>query len=127
MKASDEILAEMTRRLVAELQPEQIILFGSQAWGTPDEGSDVDLFIVMPDSHPVTRERVVAAQLCLGDLGIPKDVILRNRADVERFRPVAASLEALVYSLGRVLYDRSDEADRERLAHSGAAGFGSSA
>src|SRR5437764_10826033 len=107
MRVPEDILAEMTRRLVRELQPEQIILFGSQAWGTPDEGSDVDLFVVMPDGLPVTREQVVAAQLCLGDLGIPKDIILRNRAHVERFRPVAASLEALVYSLGRVLYDRS--------------------
>jgi len=32
-----ELLAEITRRLVAEFQPEQIILFGSHAWGTPNE------------------------------------------------------------------------------------------
>ncbi len=32
---SDEVLAEMTRRLVQQFQPEQIILFGSHAWGQP--------------------------------------------------------------------------------------------
>jgi predicted nucleotidyltransferase len=37
------LLEEMTRRLVAELQPERIILFGSYAWGAPTEDSDVDL------------------------------------------------------------------------------------
>ncbi len=55
MKAvSHELLAEMTRRLVAEFQPEQIILFGSHAWGTPNEDSDVDLLGLC---HRATRNR----------------------------------------------------------------------
>jgi len=39
-KVSDEI----ARRF----QPERIILFGSYAYGTPTEDSDVDLLVVMP-------------------------------------------------------------------------------
>ena len=31
------ILDEMVRRLVAEFQPQQIILFGSYAWGEPND------------------------------------------------------------------------------------------
>ena len=36
MKTIDpSLLEEITRRLVAEFEPEQIILFGSHAWGMP--------------------------------------------------------------------------------------------
>ena len=42
------VLDEMTRRLVAEFQPEQIILFGSHARGDAGKYSDVDLLVLMP-------------------------------------------------------------------------------
>ena len=33
--------------IVREFAPQQVILFGSYAYGTPTEASDVDLFVVM--------------------------------------------------------------------------------
>jgi predicted nucleotidyltransferase len=48
MRVSDEI----ARRF----QPERIILFGSYAYGTPTEDSDVDLLVVMPfQGQPITK------------------------------------------------------------------------
>ena len=41
---------EITHRLENEFQPEEIILFGSHAWGTPDEDSDLDLLVIVPQS-----------------------------------------------------------------------------
>ena len=35
-------------KIAEQFQPERIILFGSYAYGTPNEDSDVDLLIVMP-------------------------------------------------------------------------------
>jgi len=32
---TDKVIAEVTRRIIAELDPEEVILFGSYAWGTP--------------------------------------------------------------------------------------------
>lgn len=34
--------------IVQEFAPLQVILFGSYAYGTPTEDSDVDLLVVMP-------------------------------------------------------------------------------
>ena len=34
---------EMIQRLVDEFKPETIYLFGSNAWGSPEAGSDIDL------------------------------------------------------------------------------------
>jgi predicted nucleotidyltransferase len=47
-------LDEIVRRLVAEYQPETIILFGSYAYGEPTEDSDIDLHIIME-----TTERAI--------------------------------------------------------------------
>ena len=45
--------------IVREFAPLQIILFGSYAYGTPREYSDVDLLIVLPDSTSETRKREI--------------------------------------------------------------------
>ena len=43
--------------IVREFAPLRIILFGSYAYGTPKEYSDVDLLVVMPGSKSGTRKR----------------------------------------------------------------------
>ena len=66
------LLQEITERLVKEFQPEEIILFGSYAWGTPDKDSDLDLLIVVSDSDlsPARRAspQVVNIALEIADL-----------------------------------------------------------
>ena len=36
-QVTQDTLNEITRRLVATYQPEQVVLLGSHAWGKPDE------------------------------------------------------------------------------------------
>ena len=98
------MLREITRRLVAEFQPEEIILFGSHAWGTPDEGSDVDLLVIVTDSEVRPTERAVRAYRCLRGVNVAKDILVKTRAEVERFRNVRASLESRILERGKVLY-----------------------
>jgi len=45
-----ETLEEIIQRLVEGLQPEQIILFGSYAYGQPTSASDLDIMIIVSDS-----------------------------------------------------------------------------
>ena len=92
------LLEEMTRRLVAEFQPEEIYLFGSHAWGTPSADSDLDLFVVVPAS------RGQRAQVALMELAVAKDVLVRTRAEVERLRHVPASLTRQILQQGRRIY-----------------------
>jgi predicted nucleotidyltransferase len=101
---SRELREEITRRLVAELQPEQIILFGSHAWGTPHEDSDVDLLVVMPDDAEPVAETDYRARAALCDLGISKDILVRTRAQLQWYGRVPASLERAILDRGVVLY-----------------------
>ena len=50
-KATDELLQGIVDRLVSEYQPEKIFLFGSHAYGRPDEDSDLDLLVIKDSSE----------------------------------------------------------------------------
>ncbi len=50
------VLAEITNILAQEYQPEQIILFGSYARGTPHQDSDIDL-LVIKDTDETPEQR----------------------------------------------------------------------
>ena len=45
--------------IVREFSPLQVMLFGSYAYGTPREHSDVDLLVVMPVAKPETRRQEI--------------------------------------------------------------------
>ncbi len=112
-----ELLDELTRRLVEAFQPEEIILFGSHAWGSPDRGSDIDVMVIVATSDLSEYERTVAAHRCLSGLAIAKDVIVRTRAEFDDLCTVRGSLEDKIASQGEVLYDRRQEAPPPQLAN----------
>ncbi|PKO22285.1 MAG: DNA polymerase III subunit beta [Chloroflexi bacterium HGW-Chloroflexi-1] len=117
---SKDLLNEITRRLVAEFHPELVILFGSHAWGEPGKDSDLDLMVIVSPSDLSEYERAVRGHACLSGLGVPKDVIVKTRAEFDFFRGVRASLEYRIAERGRVLYERSPETARAELAYQGA-------
>lgn len=98
------LLNETVERLKTEFQPEEIYLFGSHAWGTPNEDSDVDLMVIVPssDQRPIRRDQ--RAQKCLGRLAVPADVLVRTRGEVNRYKHLRASLFHQVLNQGRKLY-----------------------
>jgi predicted nucleotidyltransferase len=97
-------LSEITRRLVDEFQPEEVLLFGSHAWGEPGSDSDLDLMVIVSDSDLPPAQRAMRAHRCLQGLEVPKDILVRTRAEVERYRHVPASLEHRIFEKGRQLY-----------------------
>jgi len=105
MRTVDEnVLKEITRRIVEGIHPEKIILFGSRAWGEPDEWSDVDLFVIVNHSKERSYERARKVYSCLRGIGVPIDVIVQTRDEVERRRKVVTSLTKAVLDQGKVLY-----------------------
>jgi len=107
--ATDQILSEIVRRLVDEFDPDEIILFGSRAWGIPRQDSDYDLCVIVPDNNEHAVQQAVRAHASLRGLGISKDVIVSTRTRFDRFSRVKASLEAKIRNRGVVLYGRREE------------------
>jgi predicted nucleotidyltransferase len=115
-----DLLQKITRRLVEQFQPDQVILFGSHVWGQPDAGSDVDLMVIVAQSDLSDYERSVLGHRCLKDLDVAKDVIVKTRAEFDFFRDVRASLEYKIAHQGKVLYDRRQKSTRTELAYQSA-------
>jgi len=118
---SDDLLCRMTQRLVEQFQPEQVILYGSRAWGVPTSGSDIDLMVIVSQSNLSDYERSVLGHRCLSGLDIAKDVVVKTRAEFDLFRDVRASLEYKIAHQGKVLYDRRQGPIGAQLAHQGEA------
>jgi predicted nucleotidyltransferase len=115
----EPLLDEVVRRLVAEFDPDQVILFGSHAWGEPHEESDLDLLVVAPESDERPTRRATRAHRCLRGLAAPMDLIVRTRDEFHRSAGVPGSLEALILERGRVLYGRGEAGVRPGLASQG--------
>ncbi|MCX8091118.1 MAG: nucleotidyltransferase domain-containing protein [Verrucomicrobiae bacterium] len=87
-----------------EFHPEAIYLFGSHAWGTPTEDSDVDLFVIVRESTEKPLHRAQRAHRCLIGLNFPKDVLVRTRAEVEEGQQIPSSVTSSVLRKGRRIY-----------------------
>jgi uncharacterized protein len=100
---TQQTLDEISRRIDAALHPEQIILFGSHAWGTPTEDSDVDLLVILSDSDDTPHRRAVRAHRALRGLTVPCDILVRTQAEIQRINPVRSSLLFRALTEGRRL------------------------
>lgn len=101
---ANRVLDQVTRRLVERFRPTQIILFGSQARGTADHHSDVDLLVVCPVSGR-KRDLMVAMDRALGGLGIARDIIVLTPEEFERDRRIPGTVARPAWLEGRVLHD----------------------
>jgi predicted nucleotidyltransferase len=53
---SRQVIDEIVKKIVTEYSPQKVILFGSYAYGHPDEESDLDLLVVKDtDKRPIER------------------------------------------------------------------------
>ena len=75
-------IRQVSDEIARRFQPERIILFGSYAYGTPTEDSDVDLLVVMslPDKG---RGRASDIRLHL-DISFPLDLIVCDPVYLEQ-------------------------------------------
>jgi len=80
---SQAMIDEVTKRLVAVYNPVEIYLFGSYAWGTPSEQSDLDLMVVVESSHIAWYKRSAQASEALWDLRLPKDLIVYTKTELQ--------------------------------------------
>lgn len=104
---SQETIEEVKRRLVAVYNPVEIYLFGSYAWGHPDEESDLDLLIVVDESQEKSYNRTRPGHRALFGMNIAKDLVVYTK---EEFDKVSNNIVTLGYKIkkeGKCIYARS--------------------
>lgn len=104
IKNINQKLQEITRRLVDQYTPEKIILFGSYAWGTPDENSDVDLFIVKKTDNTRATAREIDGSIF--PRPFPIDIIVYTPDQVTQNIEAGDFFIQDILHKGKILYVR---------------------
>ncbi len=85
----EQTLQQVVERVVVAAQPSRVILFGSYGRGEADEGSDLDLMIVLPT---------------VGSLGVGVDLLVYSDAEFERRSQVPGTVLYWARKEGQQLY-----------------------
>jgi uncharacterized protein len=99
---SDEILQEIVRRIVAAVEPEKIILFGSAAREEMGPDSDVDLLVVKTCGHRRTTAQKIERSLI--GIGIPTDIIVAKPEDIDRYKNTIGLIYRPALNEGKTIY-----------------------
>jgi uncharacterized protein len=111
-------IEDLREQIVRAANPEKIILFGSYAYGEPNEDSDVDLLVVMPfEGHPAYQSARIRTQITA-----PRalDLLVRTPEHVSRRLEMGDFFMQEVTSQGKVIY----EADHAGLDQEGGGRLG---
>lgn len=94
-------------RIVSELKPEKIILFGSYAYGNPTPDSDVDLLVIMKTKDKES-DRYVAVSNLLYPRQFPVDILVKTPREIEAEKKKRGNFFMReILTKGKVLYERS--------------------
>ena len=106
IERSEEIFDKITRytqRVVEQLRPQAVIIFGSFARGDINEGSDVDILVVADFKEPfLDRIKIL---LDLNDsIGLPLEPIGYTPEEFQRMKKEENRFIREVLKTGKVLY-----------------------
>jgi len=96
----------VARYIAEKFQPEEIILFGSYAYGKPDPSSDVDLLVVMdtPEGELKTSLEILRS---LPRITFSIDILTRSRSAIKKRQKMGDRFMREITEKGKVLYARN--------------------
>ena len=103
-KVTLEQIEYITQKIVEEFTPEEIVLFGSYARGTPRLESDIDLLIIKDmTSQPYQREQELRRKL-IGNGFPPLDLVVLTPKEIKEREKYDDFFLKEIRSYGKVMY-----------------------
>jgi predicted nucleotidyltransferase len=106
-KSQGEVINNLAEIIAQKYKPEKIILFGSYAYGKPDEESDIDLLIVKETKKPffarLYEVRRIASE---ARRGYPFEPVVMTPKEIKGRLEVGDQFFEEVLSKGKILYAR---------------------
>jgi len=99
-------LRPAVQKIVDELNPEKIILFGSYAYGKPTPHSDVDLLVVLKTKASL-KERSWKVSRLLLPRPFPVDILVKTPKEIEKALKSGDFFLREILTRGKVLYERN--------------------
>lgn len=94
----------IARRIGKVYDPEQVILFGSYAWGKPTRDSDLDFFITTKKSPNFLRDQQKIRKVIAGEM--PIDLLLYSKSQIRRRIGMGDSFVQRIIDRGISLYEK---------------------
>jgi predicted nucleotidyltransferase len=98
-------IEKVLSRLVPLYKPKVIYLYGSYAWGTPDQYSDIDLCIIVEDSSQKQVERIRNGLRELKGIHFPVDILVFTIEEIDEHKDHPSTLINKVLRKGIKLYE----------------------
>lgn len=94
---SEELKNTIVSQITQSVKPVAIFLFGSHAYGTPHEDSDIDLLVVVdsdavPQNYEEKSNIYLSVSRAIRDVErkIPIDLIVYTKPEFERFKEIGS-------------------------------------
>src|SRR4051812_22896354 len=97
------VIRRFARQVAEQFAPDKIILFGSHAYGTPHEDSDVDILVIMPARNQIDQAIKIQGEL---EAPFPMDLIVRTPHNLGWRLNAGESFHTEIVTKGKVLYEK---------------------
>ncbi len=101
------LISKLADRLKERYQPEKIILYGSYAYGTPDEASDIDLLIIKDTTDRPIDRRITVRRL-VSDIRkkVPFSSLVLTPRELSCRLEIGDDFFIEIVKKGKVIYER---------------------
>jgi len=104
-REAQELIQDILEKLLTSYPPQKVILFGSYAYGTPRQDSDIDLLIIKETSERfIDRWVTVRRILSNPKRTVPLETLVLTPQEVERRLAIGDQFLAEILEKGEVLY-----------------------
>lgn len=109
-EATSDVVEQLPKglleRIIAHLNPQKVILFGSRATGNTHEDSDWDLLVVVDDDIPEERLNWRSVYEARRGIRAPIDLLACRESTFRERVDIVGSLPWIAATDGIVVYDR---------------------
>ena len=100
-----DLIERITKSLVKVYTPQSIYIYGSYAWGIPNEDSDLDFAVIVEDSNLDMASRIRLSYKELWGVGVPTDIIVYTKSEILEKSKYNSTLQHKILKEGTKIYE----------------------
>lgn len=100
-------IEEAKEKLIKEFNPKKIYIFGSYAWGSPTEDSDLDLMIITKKCENKIKYMRRGIRTLRG-IGFSKDIIVESETEFLENSQDINKIENEIFNRGFLIYENTN-------------------
>ncbi|MDO6353825.1 nucleotidyltransferase domain-containing protein [Caloramator sp. CAR-1] len=100
----NEIINLIKEKLITNINPKAIILFGSVARNEGNENSDIDLLVVWDDIETNVAKRRIKLRKIIGFIDKPLDILTCSSKELEEALKENNSFTSRIIKEGKIIY-----------------------